>query len=170
MGLKKDTMTFEESFGKEIFLICGDVDVAEELFVFGEWGDLDVYLKSQPVSQYNAPRVLHGVITPATFLPNSIMGRPVHLICSEDGFETGYVIELSASNANELSLEVEVAVNGNISGCYKTEIEDIFLFYGYEVPTSYTVDEESIDDEIIHTCLRIAEEAKKVEKVVMEAQ
>lgn len=159
-------LTFAEALLEEdIFLLASDED--EEIgpiHMFNNIDDVEAHLaRLNPIIDSNM-RLLHGVLTSAEFLPSSFHGKSAYVVCTDpDESSDAMVIESGALGPKELADELEQFLNGG-GGVFATipDIDDIFIFYGYEISTCLAPVLEDMDDEAIETCKLIAEEATAI--------
>lgn len=151
--------------GKEIFIVTGleEEDETSEIFITEELVSLKAYL-SYLDALVDEVRVLHGVLTPAKSLPPSFRGKSVFLVAIDpSSMKTGYVIESSSTTPHDLARDIESVVQlGGPFDSAVAGIEDLFVFYGYQLGLGFTINEDEMDDEIIDTCQKLAEDADAV--------
>jgi hypothetical protein len=148
-------LTFTEAFGREVFMVCGSGETEEELFLTDDWDDLQAHLRNLSISLDEPPKVLHGYVSSAEFIPANPPLKNIHVIYSEDNFKTGYVIEPGTDDVDSLAQEIESVITASVSSGmlgHAPTIDDVYIFYGYELQVVFSVNDDLVDDEIAETC------------------
>ncbi len=160
-----DNLTYDEAVNEEqIFLVTGEEDSDEGPTTFyNSMDEVEDHLKNIHVSLDSGAKVLHGILTTAQYLPTSFRGRTAFVVIRnpEDPFLSA-VIESGASTPEELAEEIESFLLGGNVGITIPEIEDIYIFYGYELTVCLAVDWDDLDDESLHRCQQVGADAIEV--------
>ena len=160
-------LTFREALEeRDIFLIAGDEDVTEgPIFMFSNIDDVEEHLRDLTPSLDGCIKLLHGSLAKADYLPADFHNRTPFVICVDpDDPTNSFVIESGASSPAELAEEIETFLTTGGSFATIPDIDDIHIFYGYEIGTCLQPIEEDIDDEAIETCCLVAEAARTRER------
>lgn len=168
-------MSLENNCNKEIFLTYSEEGnnnqhgVSVEIFATEELMVLVEYLKRLTPSLDYDTVVLHGVLTKASSIPRNLRGKKAYIIL-EDIYnpDQALVLESKTNSDKELSEKINALIDGNDNhlspmpwrNCsIDADIDDIYILYGYEVSVILSLDEEELDEEIIDTCKKIANDA-----------
>lgn len=167
-------LTFNQALLEdEVFLVVPEEEGGGVNF-FRDTQDVDEHLSTLTPSVDSGARVIHGVLTKAAFIPIAVSKsqlRATYIICSDLGsIETAGVIESRATNAKELVLEIKQIIDGDSALEIIPDIDDLYVFYGYEIRTKLSINEDDIDDESLTVCQEMAEKAKEVEDRLLEKE
>jgi len=163
---------------KEVFLVTINEDlanVATEVYIYNSLAMANY--KMGDVSWANLDeenvRMYHGVIIPATFLPNSFKGcTPRILIKNPEGYndiglENDYYFSKVPSDPAELAKTIEKLLDDDelfISASYHVRREhtmaEVELFLGTSIMPVFQVMDESVDEEIIERLSSLVDEIK----------
>lgn len=160
-------LTFREALEeRDIFLIAGDEDgELSQIFMFNAIEDVEEHLKELTPSLDSQIRLLHGSLAKADYLPSDFHNRTPFVVCVDpDEPINAFVIESGAASPSELAEEIEMFLKTGGTFATIPDIDDIHIFYGYEVSTCLRPVEDDIDEEAIETCCMIAEAARCHEK------
>lgn len=155
---------FNDYEGEAVFVIGTEVlhDVGE-LVIYESFPELNEHLKL--LSPFSEPNilVLHGILTSANYIPGEI-GRHIYLLVQDpEDEEAGCIYETECrADINLLSGLISDIIAGNDCPYDNAAIDNIFILYGYELNTAYSVHEDEIDEEAIETCQKTAKQVKKV--------
>lgn len=157
---------------KEIFVVAEDEMNTVEIVIYDEVDGIDSvveYLQTlSPIHDLNT-KVYHGVLTPAEVLPSSSRGKKCFILVMD--LETGLgqvplegcVFESDCKeDISVLAEEIEHIVNDNEYVTFPIGIENLFVLYGYSVEVTLSVNDEEVDEEVIDTCKKIAEEVMQI--------
>jgi hypothetical protein len=152
--------------GETIFLIGIDgMKDTGPLSIHQNIVELNAHLSTMsPISDMDI-LVLHGVLTSAKCLPSEV-GRFVYVVVQDpDDREAGCIYEMDRLDSDELSEFVTEIINGeDASQYYKDlDIDNVFIFYGYELNVSYFMRNDEIDDEALEECQIVGEYVKDME-------
>lgn len=150
--------------GKSVFVVGTDaLKDTGELAVYESFTDLNEHLKMLSPSSEPDILVLHGVLTSANYIPGEI-GRHIYVLVQDpQDREAGCIYETECSrDINLLSEVISDTVAGNDCPCDNVTIDNVFILYGYELNTGYSVHEDEIDEEVIETCQNITEPVKEM--------
>lgn len=174
-------MSLEDNCNKEIFLAYSGEEnnnqhgSSVEVFTTTELLALVEHLKKMTPSLDHDTIVLHGVLTKASSIPKNLRGKKAFILL-EDIYtaDNALVLEAEVHSDKELAKKI----NNLIDEKYKhlapfpwknypisITIEDVYIFYGYEVSVILSLDEEELDEEIIEACKKIAKDAITIEKM-----
>lgn len=158
-------MSIKDYINKEVYVVGADSVscVCEEIKIFLSFEELINHLKTKNLEINNDLRVIHGVLTSAKTIPADLRGRQAFIVLLDPAVEDQGMLFDSSSDNNfrDLAEEVESLVDSEDADFLCT-IDDIFIVYGYEMPLTLAVDEDDLDEEIIESCLEIAEAAAKL--------
>ena len=156
----------EEFIGKEIFIVTSEEDVITELNFYTNAGEVDDRLKLiEPLDEPDT-KVYHGVLTRADSIPPDITGGSCYIIIINmlyaEGCAQGILYQSECDgDVDILADDIEDAVvTPGYHSVFVSEIEDIYILYGYEVGTGLRINDETLDEEVVHTCKTIAVKAK----------
>jgi hypothetical protein len=159
----QESFQITQYIGEEVFIVAGSEDEeTSEIKAFGTWGDLVEYLKTLTPTSDPETRVFHGVLTPGEFLPNSFRGKSAYVICL-DPYESsnGCIVESGSENPEGLAEEISsvMKLGGPLSDM-RTDIDDIYILYGYQLEICLSINDDDLDEEVISTCKEIADEVE----------
>jgi len=171
-------MSIEDDCNKEIFLAYSEEGnnnqhgASVEIFTTTELMVLVEYLKRLTPSLDHDTVVLHGVLTKASSIPKNLRGKKAYIIL-EDIYtaDQALVVEAGTPSDKELAEKINAIIDGNDKHfspvpwrgyTIDTDIDDVYILYGYEVSVILSLDEEELDDEIIDTCKKIAKDAETI--------
>ena len=154
---------------REVFIVGVDNTVVSEgeLEVCESFEDLLIYLRRKNAVIDNDIRVIHGVITPATAIPKDLKNKNIFILIIDPTDKRKAIIRDADSedDFSEVAEEIESMLSSEEIAGFIFEIEDMYIIYGHELTLTLSVDEDDLDDEIIASCLEIAEAAKDLIKV-----
>lgn len=163
-----NNLTYIEAMAEdEVFVVTGDEDLDDSpTYIFGNLDDVEDYLKTLQASMDANTRVLHGVLTSAEYLPTDFRNRTVFVVIrSPEDAMSAVVVESGASAPAELAEEIEVLVQTGHHMATIPDIDDVYIFYGYELTIRLTVNWDDVDEEIIDTCTHVAEDAADTRRI-----
>ena len=149
---------------KEIFLIYNTdrhlSDLSAKIYITSELMDAINYINKLTPSLDFRTKILHGILTKATTLSKNLRGKTAFVI-TDDVYDTNKatIDESDAQSDKELAEAVDMALLCSQS----SDIDDIYILYGYEISIILTLDEEGLDEEIIDTCQKIVSDIKRIE-------
>jgi hypothetical protein len=150
----------------EVYVVGPDstVSIGGDLTVCSSFESLLEYLKTKNVSVNSDLRVVHGVLTSAKSIPKDLKGRQAFILLRDPADDDlGMLLDADADDDyNELGTEIERVLESNEVASFFFEIDDVYILYGYEMSLALSVDEDEIDENIIHDCKSIAIEARKL--------
>ena len=171
-------MPIEDDCNKEIFLTYSEEEnnnqqgVSVEIFTTTELMVLVEYLKRLTPSLDYDTVVLHGILTKASSIPKNLRGKKAYIILDDIySADQALVLEAGVQSDKELAEKINAIIDGNDNHLLPlpwrnytidTDIDDVYILYGYEVSIVLSLDEEELDDEIIDTCKKIANDAKVI--------
>lgn len=160
----------EDLVGREIFVIVSEEDTTTEISFYGDIMEATERLVIiNPVDEPDT-KVFHGILSTAYSLPSNLKDESCYIIIlgsiyTADSIQ-GVMYQCECDGDTDiLAREIEELITNDAvhnNRMFTTDIEDIFILYGYEVGTGLCIDTESIDEEVISTCKTIAAEAKKM--------
>lgn len=171
-------MSIEDDCNKEIFLAYSEEGNnnqhgdSVEIFTTTELMVLVEYLKRLTPSLDHDTVVLHGVLTKASSIPKNLRRKKAYIIL-EDIYsaDQALVLEAGIQSDKELAKKIDAIIDGNDKHLFPvpwrnyaidTDIDDIYILYGYEVSVILSLEEEELDEEIIDTCKKIANDAEVI--------
>lgn len=172
----------EENCNKEIFLIYNEPATYStveydkhqqfpvDVFSTTELMTAVDYLKRLSPNLDYETTILHGVLTKASTIPKNLRSKKAYIII-EDIYDQSQarVIEAGIQTDEELANKISLIVgNKNTISIplqqrtydVDVEIDDLYILYGYEIPIILSLDEELLDEQIIDSCQKIADDAK----------
>lgn len=163
----------EYYINKEIFVVAEDEMNTVEIIIYDEIIGVMEHLQTlSPVDDPNT-KVYHGILTSAEVLPSSTKGKKCFILVIDlaTGFENvpleGCIFESDCEeDISVLAGEIEHIVNDNEYVTFAIDIENLFVLYGYPVEITLGVSDDEVDDEVIDTCKKIAEEIKQIRQKV----
>ncbi len=151
----------DQYIGKEVYLVVGSEDEeTSDISVFDTWGDLVEHLKTLTPTSEPETRVFHGVLTSGEIIPSSFRGKSAYVICFDPYEDSKGCIAESGSECPEgLAEEISnvMKLGGPLSDM-KTDIDDVYVLYGYQLDTCLSINDDDLDEEVIATCKEIADE------------
>jgi len=154
-------------YGDEIYILCADEDRETHglLKIFERLSRLQGYMATLNVDQAKELRVLHGILTPARYLPSSLRGKSSFLVIqNRTDAEKGLVFETTSSCVGDLAGDISSVVEnaGSIALTDFDSIDDLAILWGYEVQICLTIDEDELDEEALDGCIAISAEVKEI--------
>ena len=112
------------------------------------------------VTAFDEICVFHGVLTPAKYIPPKFYGKRPHLIyVKPSDVSKGAIAELKAKNMQDLADMLERFMSGaRVEGEPTISIDDVYILYGYSIPTCLSINPENLDEEEISTANIIADD------------
>lgn len=157
---------------KEVYVVCGDEDRNDALlFVTDSFKNLKYFLDTLLPDIDCDTRVLHGILTPAEFLPDSFKGKSVFVICQNpEHLNKGNVVDAGSVTPQNLAESVTNLLNEDdaIIESSPVTIDDIYILYGYQLQVKLYVDSEDTDEEVIEVCNDIGKKVKKISETVFK--
>lgn len=155
--------TLKNSCNKEIFLVYNDEKNDEgipvKICIMFEFMDLIDHLKKLIPNIDCETKILHGVLTQAFNLPKNLRGKTAFIIINSSS--NALIMETDSTSDKDLALTItSILTNNNPNFIPPLKIENIYILYGYEITTVLSLDEEEIDEEIINTCQKIANDVQ----------
>lgn len=160
----------EDNCNKEIFIVYdgeqSDLDSAIEIYITSDFTKLIKYIKNLVPNLDFGIKVLHGILTKAYTLPKNLRGKKAFIIVN-DAYNINSVTTIEESDAQsdeDLANAIDVALTTyTVDYITSAEIENVYILYGYELPIVMAIDEEELDEEIINTCQKVANDVKQIE-------
>lgn len=150
---------------KEVYVVGTDSTVTDggELTVCSSFEILLNHLKTKNVSINTDLRVLHGVLTSARSIPKDFKSKqPFLLLRDPDNTDHGVLLDADSDSCEELAQEIERVLDSEEMASFFIEIEHVYILYGYELSLTMSVDEDDLDEDIISSCIEVAEAARKL--------
>jgi len=150
---------------KEVYIVGADsaLSISGELTVCSSFESLLEHLKTKNISINSDLRVLHGVLTSAKSIPKDFKDKQAFLLLEDpDSKDHGIVRDADADSCEELAAEIMTVLDSEEIASFFFEIENVYILYGYELSLTMSVDEGDLDEDIIETCIEVAEEARKL--------
>jgi hypothetical protein len=154
---------------REIFIVTGaEEEETTDIFFTADIDALKLHLLYMDPIVDNDIRVLHGMLTSAKCLPPSFHGKSVFLVAIDPkSLKSGCVVESACDSPGDLAEEIEgVIEQGGPFNSFVVGIEDIFVFYGYQLSLALTINGDDLDEEVIESCKLIASDIDTVKEVV----
>lgn len=155
----------DEHLYHEIYVVGTDSEVTGggELTVCTSFEALLSHLETKNVSINSDLRVLHGVLTPASAIPNDFQNRqPFLLLKDPDTNGHGIMLDADADSCRELAVEIEMVMESEEVAPFFIEIEHVYILYGYELGLALSVNEDDLDEETIISCIVVADAAREL--------
>jgi len=149
----------------EVYVVGTDsaLSAGGELVVYSSFEDLQTHLKTKNISINTDLRVLHGILTSARSIPKDFKDKqPFLLLKDPDSADHGVLLDADSDSCEELAQEIEKVLNSEEMASFFIEIEHVYILYGYELSLAMSVDEDDLDEDIISSCLEVAEAARKL--------
>lgn len=109
---------------------------------------------------------IHGIIQPATYIPEDIVDIQVYVLVSDETGQFAATLPMSeGTTADTLANTISSLVSG-FDGDLPIPIEQIFIVYGYELPVRLLVDEDDADDEKFEQCKRASAAAAGIKEAM----
>jgi hypothetical protein len=160
----------KEYIGKEVFIVAySEEETTGGVFITDDWEALTTYMNLLSVDCDYDKRVLHGVLTAASVLPQSIMNKNVFVISlNPNKNDEGVCVDLGTSSVEEVAKCVEKFITESHVIAFDTEvdIDDVFILYGYQLPLCLSVSYSELDEEVIDTCEGMLQEINEIRKKV----
>jgi len=113
-------------------------------------------------STFSQPAIIHGIVTPATVLPNIEDSRFINtwVVCISREF----VSERFKTILNgEMRLVNKENIVETIEEAFKIyDEEEVFILYGNDVNVTFALDEEELNDKSMDECSKICSIAEKL--------
>lgn len=161
-----------DSCNKEIFITFNneknDNNTPVKVRIFSEFIKLANYIEILvPNIDFNT-KVLHGILTGAFYLPKNLKGKTAFIIIDNTNkSDHMLIIESGAYSDEDLAFSINKLLLYNKHGStYPLKIEDIYIFYGYELSLTLSLDPEEIDEEIINTCQEIIRNTEMIKTTI----
>ena len=138
--------------GREVFIIGQDETsiVSAEIHVFRTYKELWEHVVQLELSVDYDVRVIHGVLITAEVLPSNLNGTtPYVVMCdineSEMGSVVGKMTEIPAASIAELAEALETIIGDPVQEV-TTNVDNMYVLYGYEPHLSIHLDTEELDE------------------------
>lgn len=153
---------------EEVYIVGVDHTVTPlgELEIFDQYERLLSHLRTKNISICSDTRVIHGMLTSAKSIPKDLCGKQAFILLFDPNSGSQGILFDSGSdnNCQELATEIQKLLVSEEAASFFFEIDDVYILYGYELNVVMSVDEDDLDEEIISTCKKIADEAAKLEE------
>lgn len=157
---------------RPVFLVGKDgTKETGSLAVYETFSELNDYLSLlSPASDPNV-FILHGFISPATYIPGEIEGEVYIIVGNPKDNEIGCVYETycecDAQIISQLVVDKIEPTDGLDYTFDDVTIDDIFIMYGYELNPSYVVNRDEIDSELLSSCSISSRNAEEVKREIV---
>lgn len=166
-------MNIDKSTGIEIYLVAEDEIAHSDIDIYDNYVDVLEHLAMLTPEMDFTTKIYNGVLMPAKVLPSSTFGKKCYIVTltlSNDMGSLqleGSIIESDCADQIEvLAEEVEELINKKDAIKFTVDIDNVFILYGHELETCLSINQESIDDEVIDTCKKVAKEIRELELAV----
>lgn len=150
---------------KEIFIVYNEEDNNEglpvKIYITSEFMELVDHINKLIPSLDFGIKILHGILTNASALPKNLRGKTAFVIIDDTILDHASVSESNAQSDEDLATAINSLLLYN-----SLDIENIYVFYGYEISTILSLNEEELDEEIIDTCQKIVNDVNVVKLAV----
>jgi len=164
---------------KLVFLVCSpeDNEATDEFFITTIWADLITHLNSMEIDADKIPRVLHGLLTYAEFLPDDTEGETAYLV-AEDPDDSESILVSSGFSGNDvikkLTDQIDEAIGEEnshyIMSRKELTIDNLFVLYGHALEVTLSVNKDSMDEASIDNCMKLRTEIQAIENAVEKKQ
>lgn len=116
-------------------------------------------------STFSQPAIIHGMITPATVLPNvDVKNQFVDtwIVCIDREFISERFKKVLSGSIRRITSESIAETVEDILTSHAYDETDMFILYGAEVNVTYALDEEELSDKVLSDCGKICEIAEKL--------
>lgn len=160
----------EDLIGREVYVIVSEEDTTTEISFYTDIMEATERLVIiDPVDEPDT-KVFHGILSDAYSLPSKLKNENCYIIIFGSAYSAdsiqGIVYQCECDDDTDiLAREIEELITNDAihnARMFTTDIDDVFILYGYEVGTGLCIDTESIDEEVINTCKTIVAEAKRM--------
>ena len=161
-------MFLANAINKEIYLLCGpeDDNDGSEHFFSESLGSLIQQMKTLSPTLDQGARVIHGILTPAEYLPSSLRGKTAFVIFEDPSDKNKSVVfESSSMDCSEIAEDITTVMDHGGQFSTVLDIDNTFIMYGYELSVCLAVDEDDIDEETIDTCKKIVNDVQRTAEV-----
>ena len=162
-------MSLKDNCNKEIFLVYNeeknDNDIPVKVEIISEFMELVEHVKSLIYSIDSGTKILHGLLTRAFSLPKNLKGKSAYIIIN-NGYNTDRVLimESGAQSDKDLADTIDALLAYNTTGfTVPLKLENMYIFYGYELSITLSLDEEEVDEEAIDVCQEIVNDIKIID-------
>jgi hypothetical protein len=148
-------ITKKSLLNRQIYLVGanGDLDTGET-FIYDDFNDLNQHLALCSPDLEPDLMVIHGIITPASYLPPN-PGRFVYLLVQDpEHAQYGAIYEIECNSVYDLCKKIEEVVTEGCSHYKNISIDDVFVVYGYGMNLGYVVLPEEIEEENLQECIK----------------
>jgi hypothetical protein len=156
---------------KEIYLVVDDFDTNLKARLTSSIEDLHDHLILLEPEDHPDIKVIHGVITKAKYIPGDMKGQKCFIMILDPGcfidsldLECTVMESDSGGDSDVLAEEIEDLMDSSSHLMYIPDIDDVFIIYGYTMEIGLCVNMDSVDEECIDTCERVAVEIVNMEK------
>lgn len=153
---------------KEVFIVSNSFKNynEDEIEVYQSMEELLTSMNEIDIEAEELPIIIHGVITPATVIPTIASAqRHKFLLVYDEIFGTGTISEVDGMDYKAIADEVNYMLN---DVRYSSDLDEIFIIYGYKLKLVFSIDEEGIDDEEINYCKKIGNIAEQLSNKLEE--
>ena len=164
-------LKLKDSCNKEVFLVYNDEQndegISTELCVISSFMELVDHLKKLIPNIDYETKILHGILTNAFSLPKNLRGKTAFIIINDSrNPNNALILEAdTTSDKNLVSTIMSILAGDILVFNIFPKIENMYILYGYEISTTLSLNEEDVDEEIIDTCQKIANDARTIESL-----
>ena len=163
-------MELKGSTGLEIYMVAEDETVFSTIDVYTNQEDLLEHLALLNPKADCSTKVYHGILMPANILPPDLINKRCFVVAltieyvKEQPQLKGTVFESDCDgDVDILADEIEQLLKSVSTMPFRPKIDNMFVLYGYELETCLSINMDSMDEEVIDTCKKIANTLKEME-------
>lgn len=162
--------------GKEIYIISSDISDCQvaDIDIAEDWQSLLDKLKKMSPDLSGDNIVLHGVLSSAYHMPVSFKNRTVFMVFVDpDDTSRVIIVESEQTDPENLMAELRFTIAHTediVDIPFSVSLDHTYVFYGYELGTCMSVDEDEVDEEAIEACKCIIAEVTKAASEQEEKQ
>lgn len=158
--------------GREVFIVAdGEEEEPGDILFTESQAELSEGLLHLSIDVDTETRVFHGVLALAEYLPPSFKGKTAFIVYLKDELAgKGGVIE-GGDTPEELAKDIEGIIKTSKKMMKEPiTIDNLYILYGYQLELGLAINEEDIDEEVIFTCLQIADDTEEVGETARETE
>ena len=153
---------FNDNVGKQIFMVAEEKRSATALTFYNKPEEVTSFFNSCVAGSISEMSLFHGTLTKAISIPDDISTNIDITVIVRQNKSNGAVlipcvsleyaqVIISALVGSSVSADDKYSeeIIEDIIGLSRKNIDDIFIFYGYEVELHYSFDKTELDEEIL---------------------
>jgi hypothetical protein len=154
---------------EEVYIVVEDFGALSDIVIYDSIEDTFEYLKMLDPEDCSDTKVFHGILAKADAIPDDLMKRSCFIMAIKPGTGiegvalSGVLMESDCDDDPRiLASEIEELVENPNVLIYNLNIDDVYVLYGYRVQLGICINDDSIDEENIEMCKKVAEKAEEL--------